>query len=61
MTLEEIVIFARKPSVRKPGISSCAGLLDEASFFAKVVRTAGIEPGTATCKAGGIDKTEKWE
>ncbi len=56
--LEEIIIFARKMGVKKLGIASCVGLLDEASFFANVVRTAGIEAKTVTCKVGAIDKTE---
>lgn len=56
--LEEIVIFARKLGVSKLGIASCVGLLDEATLFAGVVRTAGIESRTVTCKVGAIDKTE---
>ena len=40
------------------GIASCIGLLDEASIYAKIVRTAGIETKTVICKVGAIDKTE---
>lgn len=47
-----------KLGVKKLGIASCIGLLDEASIYAKIVRTAGIETKTVICKVGAIDKTE---
>ncbi|MDR2826177.1 MAG: DUF1847 domain-containing protein [Deltaproteobacteria bacterium] len=56
--LEETIIFAEKLGVRKLGIASCIGLLDEASLYANIVRTAGIETRTVICKVGAIDKTE---
>lgn len=56
--LEETIRFAQKLNVRKLGIASCIGLLDEASVYAKIVRTAGIETKTVICKVGAIDKTE---
>lgn len=56
--VEETVVFARDLGVRKLGIASCMGLLDESSLFAGIVRTAGIEPRTVICKVGAIDKTE---
>ncbi len=56
--LEETIRFAQKLNVRKLGIASCIGLLDEASLYAKIVRTAGIETKTVICKVGAIDKTE---
>lgn len=56
--LEETIRFAQKLGVKKLGIASCVGLLDEASKYAKIVRTAGIETRTVICKVGGIDKLE---
>ncbi|MDD3155489.1 MAG: DUF1847 domain-containing protein [Victivallaceae bacterium] len=56
--LEETIRFAQKLGVKKLGIASCIGLLDEASLYAKIVRTAGIETRTVICKVGAIDKTE---
>lgn len=56
--LEETIRFAQKLGVRKLGIASCIGLLDEASLYAKIVRTAGIDTRTVICKVGAIDKTE---
>lgn len=55
--LEETIRFARKLGVKKLGIASCIGLLDEASLYAKIVRTAGIDTQTVICKVGAIDKT----
>ena len=51
--LEETIRFAKKL-----GIASCIGLLDEASLYAKIVRTAGIETKTVICKVGAVDKTQ---
>ena len=56
--LEETIRFAQKLGVKKLGIASCIGLLDEASLYARIVRTAGIETQTVICKVGAIDKTE---
>ncbi len=56
--LEETIRFAMKLGVKKLGIASCIGLLDEASLYAKIVRTAGIETKTVICKVGAVDKTE---
>lgn len=56
--LEETIRFAQKLGVKKLGIASCIGLLDEASLYAKIVRTAGIETLTVICKVGAVDKSE---
>ena len=56
--LEETIRFAKKLGVKKLGIASCIGLLDEASLYAKIVRTAGIETRTVICKVGSVDKTQ---
>ena len=53
--LEETIRFALKLGVKKLGIASCIGLLDEASIYARIVRTAGIETKTVICKVGAID------
>jgi uncharacterized metal-binding protein len=56
--VEESIIFAQKLKAKKLGIASCIGLLDEASLYAKIVRTADIEARTVICKVGALDKTE---
>ena len=56
--LEETIRFAKKLGVKKLGIASCIGLLDEASLYAQIVRTAGIETKTVICKVGGVDKCD---
>ena len=56
--LEETIRFAKKLGVKKLGIASCIGLLDEASLYAQIVRTAGIETKTVICKVGSVDKTQ---
>ncbi|MDR1960022.1 MAG: DUF1847 domain-containing protein [Planctomycetaceae bacterium] len=56
--LEETIRFAQKLGVQKLGIASCIGLLDEATLYAKIVRTAGMETRTVICKVGAVDKTE---
>jgi uncharacterized metal-binding protein len=56
--LEETIVFARKIGAKKLGIASCLGLLDEASQYADIVRTAGLDARTVICKVGSIDKTE---
>ena len=56
--IEETIRFAKKLGVKKLGIASCIGLLDEASLYAKIVRTAGIETKTVICKVGAVDKTQ---
>ena len=56
--LEETIRFAQKLGVKKLGIAACVGLLDEASEYAKIVRSAGIRTRTVICKVGGIDKLE---
>ena len=56
--LEETIRFAKKLGVKKLGIASCIGLLDEASLYAKIVRTAGIETKTVICKVGAVDKCD---
>ena len=56
--LEETIRFAKKLGVKKLGIASCIGLLDEASLYAQIVRTAGIETKTVICKVGAVDKCD---
>jgi uncharacterized metal-binding protein len=56
--VEEIVLFARRLGVTRVGVATCAGLIDEARTFARVLRAKGLEPYTVICKVGSRDKTE---
>jgi len=56
--VEEIIAFARKIDVKKIGIATCIGLMNEAKIFSKILKVKGIESYTVICKVGAIDKTE---
>lgn len=56
--VEETIAFARRIGVRKIGIATCFGLIEETRVLVKVLRLAGFETVAALCKVGSIDKTE---
>jgi uncharacterized metal-binding protein len=56
--VEEIVIFARRIGVRRIGIATCMGLIQEAKTFARILRAKNLEPYTVVCKVGSVDKNE---
>lgn len=56
--VEEIIAFAKRIGVKKIGIATCIGLMNEAKTFAKILKVKGIESYSVICKVGGIDKTE---
>jgi uncharacterized metal-binding protein len=56
--IEETIAFAKRLNFTKIGIASCFALMNEASIFAKCVRSADIEPRTVICKIGSIDKSD---
>ena len=47
--VEEIVAFAKRINATRIGIASCLGLIEETRIFAKVLRTADLEPYTVLC------------
>jgi len=56
--VEETVAFARRIGAVRIGIATCLGLIEETRTLVKILRLAGMEPITALCKVGSVDKTE---
>lgn len=54
--VEEIVEFARRMEVRRIGIATCIGLLEESRIAARIFRKAGFEVYGAACKVGSQPK-----
>lgn len=56
--VEEIIEFAKRIGAKKIGIATCAGLIEEAKTFAKILEAKGFEHYGVICKVGSVDKTE---
>lgn len=54
--VEESLDFFRRMGWKRIGIASCAGLNEEASIFAKILRAKGFEPYGICCKVASIPK-----
>ncbi len=54
--VEDMLALARLMGFKKIGIATCIGLLDECSRLSDILRAQGMEPYSACCKAGSIDK-----
>lgn len=55
--VEEIIAFAKKIGVKKIGIATCIGLIQEAKIFAQILTAKGLESYGVLCKVGAVDKT----
>ena len=55
--VEEILEFAKRINAKKIGIATCAGLIEEAKIFARILKIHGFECYSAMCKVGSVDKT----
>lgn len=56
--VEDLVALARLMGWIKVGIATCIGLLDETQKLSDILRAQGLQPYSACCKAGSIDKRE---
>ena len=56
--VEDMIALAQLMDYRKIGIATCIGLLDECNKLVEILRAQGMEPYSACCKAGSIDKLE---
>jgi len=56
--VEDTLALARLMGYRKIGIATCIGLLDECDRLSDILKAQGMEPFSACCKAGSIDKAE---
>ena len=54
--VEDMVALARLMNYKKLGIATCVGLLDECEKLSDILSAQGMEPYSACCKAGSIDK-----
>ena len=57
--VEEIILFAKKIGVKKLGIATCMGSINEAAVFTKILQAKGVTDYLCVCcKAGSISKEE---
>jgi uncharacterized metal-binding protein len=56
--VEDTLALAKLMGYKKIGIATCIGLLDECNRLSDILRAQGLEPFSACCKAGSIDKLE---
>jgi uncharacterized metal-binding protein len=56
--VEDLVALARLMGWTKVGIATCIGLLDECQKLSDILRAQGLDPFSACCKAGSIDKLD---
>jgi len=56
--IEDTLALAKLMGYKKIGIATCIGLLDECNRLSDILRAQGMEPFSACCKAGSIDKLE---
>lgn len=56
--VEDLVALARLMGWTKIGIATCIGLLDETQKLSDILLAQGLEPFSACCKAGSIDKLD---
>ena len=56
--VEDLVALARLMGWTKIGIATCIGLLGECEQLCAILKAQGMEPYSACCKAGSIDKLD---
>jgi len=56
--VEEIIEFAKRLGVKKIGIATCVGLIEEAKIFTQILTARGLDYYSVICKVGAVDKTE---
>ena len=54
--IEDTIALCKLMNYRKIGIATCVGLLDETNRLTEILEAQGLEPYSACCKAGSIDK-----
>ena len=54
--VEDTVALCKMMGFRKIGIATCIGLLEETKRLSDILAAQGLEPFSACCKAGSIDK-----
>jgi len=56
--VEDLVALARLMGWTKIGIATCIGMLSECAQLCDILKAQGMEPYSACCKAGSIDKLD---
>ena len=56
--VEEVIQFAKKLGVKKLGIATCLGLIEESRTLTKILRINGFEVYGVVCKCGATPKVE---
>lgn len=56
--VEEVIQFAKKLGVKKLGIATCLGLIEESRILTKILRINGFEVYGVVCKCGATPKTD---
>jgi len=56
--VEDLVALARLMGWTKIGIATCIGLLEETQKLSDILQAQGLQPFSACCKAGSIDKLD---
>ena len=54
--VEDMLALAHLMGYKKIGIATCIGLLEECARLTDILRAQGMDPFSACCKAGSIDK-----
>jgi len=54
--IEDTIALCKLMGFRKIGIATCIGLLEETARLGEILGAQGLEPFSACCKAGSIDK-----
>jgi uncharacterized metal-binding protein len=56
--VDEIMEFARRMGMKKIGIATCIGLIEESRIFARILKKNGFEVYGVACKVGSFNKTD---
>ena len=56
--VEEVIQFAKKLGLKKLGIATCLGLIEESRTLTKILRINGFEVYGVVCKCGATPKTD---
>lgn len=56
--VDEIMEFAKRMGMKKIGVATCVGLMEESRIFAKILKKKGFEVYGAACKVGSFNKTD---
>lgn len=54
--VEDMIALCKLMNYKRIGIATCVGMLDETARLCDILKAQGLEPYSACCKAGSIDK-----